>query len=155
MKNITVFIKKLSLYILIPGLLFSGCGNKKKIRLRLPDSSALRLSGRWVLTDTSAAKMNGSNSGIRRPDKITRLDLNANHSANIYRNDSLDVHKTNWQIMSARGKEEGSATSSSLPVILITGEGSRDTLSLSIIADQQAGDTILTIPNHFSYRKDK
>ena len=155
MKNIAVLIKKLSLYILIPGLLFSGCGNKKKIRLRLPDSSALRLSGRWVLMDTSAAKINDSNSGIRKPYKITRLDLNANHSASIYRNDSLDAQKTNWQIMSAREKEEGSASSSSHPVILITAEGSRDTLSLSIITDQQAGDTILTIPNHFSYRKDK
>lgn len=155
MENIAVSIKKLSLYILISALLFSGCGNKKKIRLRLPDSSALRLSGRWVLTDASATKMNDSSSGIGRPYKITRFDLNANHSASIYRNDSLDVQKTNWQIIPAHEKEGGSSPSSNLPVILITGEGSRDTLSLSIITDQQAGDTILTIPNHFSYRKDK
>lgn len=160
MKNNLISIRNLlALSLLVYAL--AGCSHKKgKIRLYARDTTSSALLGHWVLTDSSAAKMN-TTATVPGPYKITGMVLNDNHSASIYCTDSsAGKEKAGaWQWKEQKNNEDSSYNAEESPdtggstLLLITLDKETDTIPLKIIRDQKNGDTLLFIPHFFSYQK--
>lgn len=143
---------KTSALILAVCLALTGCGNKrKKIRLHARDTTSWNVSGSWILTDSSTAKMKQDS---KLPDslRITKLALNADHSASLYPVDSNSQKKPlsgQWEFQKHTGDSAVSST------ILLTRKNGGDTIRLNVVYDEAVGDTLLHDRHSFSYHRSR
>ncbi|WP_374165560.1 hypothetical protein [Arcticibacter sp. MXS-1] len=150
--NRTTPIIKISVLILAVCLALTGCGNKrKKIRLHARDTTGWNVSGSWILTDSSTAKMK-KDSILPDSLRITKLALNADHSARLYPVDSNAQKKPlsgQWEFQK---HAEAPGVSS---IILLTRKNAGDTIRLNVVYDEAVGDTLLHDRHSFSYHKSR
>lgn len=149
MKKVTCVHHILILLLLVTTTLFSCSNKRKKIRLHARDTTSADLAGKWILTDSSASKMN-HNTSLADSLKITKLSLAADHSAQVYAIDSsrqAPASAGQWQYQMLPD------SASPASIVVLTRKNGHDTIRLSVIQIEESGDTVLKDEHAYSYRK--